>query len=136
LEACADRLWLVADGTVAPYEGDLDDYRGIVLGRQPRAKESRDDGEKVSRQDQRRAAAEKREELKPLKRRIDAAEKAVNKLTADIATIDAQLASDLFARDPAKATALSKARAEAVAALARAEEDWLNASAEYEDAMA
>jgi ATP-binding cassette subfamily F protein 3 len=136
LEACADTLWLVADNTVAPYDGDLDDYRRIVLGREAR-KESRDDGaEKVSRTDQRRAAAEKREELKPLKRRIDTAEKIVNKLTADIEKMDAELASDLFARDPAKATALSKSRAEAANALAKAEEDWLSASAEYEEAMA
>ena len=27
LEACADRLWLVADGTVREFEGDLDDYK-------------------------------------------------------------------------------------------------------------
>ena len=33
LEACADRLWLVANGTVAPFDGDLDDYRMLVLGR-------------------------------------------------------------------------------------------------------
>jgi len=137
IEACADRLWLVGEGTVAPYEGDLDDYRRLVLGRDARAGDEREgSGNKVSRTDQRRAAAEKREELKPLKRRIDAAEKAVAKLTSDIATIDAQLASDLFARDPAKATALSKTRAEAAAALARAEEDWLTASAAYEGAMA
>ena len=31
LEACADRLWLVADGTVAPFDGDLDDYRRLTL---------------------------------------------------------------------------------------------------------
>jgi ATP-binding cassette subfamily F protein 3 len=136
LEACADTLWLVANNTVAPYDGDLDDYRRIVLGREAK-RETRDDGaEKVSRTDQRRAAAEKREELKPLKRRIDAAEKTVNKLTADIEKMDAELASGLFARDPAKATALSKSRAEAANALAKAEEDWLTASAEYEEAMA
>jgi ATP-binding cassette subfamily F protein 3 len=137
LEACADRLWLVADNTVAPYEGDLDDYRRIVLGREARKGETADSGEaRVSRTDQRRAAAEKREELKPLKRRIDAAETTVARLTAEIAAIDAQLAAGLFARDPAKATTLSKARAEAADALARAEEDWLSASAEYEEAMA
>src|SRR3954452_15655936 len=124
IEACADRLWLVGEGTVAPYEGDLDDYRRLVLGREGK-RETRDEGERVSRTDQRRAAAEKREELKPLKRKIDAAEKAVTKLSADIARIDEQLAGDLFARDPGKATALSKSRAEAVNALARAEEDWL-----------
>ena len=137
IEACADRLWLVGDGSVAPYEGDLDDYRRRVLGREARAGDTRDEPiNKVSRIGQRRAAAEKREELKPLKRRIDAAENAVARLTAEIATIDAQLASDLFARDPAKATALSKARAEAAVALAQAEEDWLSASAEYEGAGA
>ena len=42
----------------------------------------------------------------------------------------------LFARDPAKAAALAKARAEAAHALARAEDDWLAASAEMEAAMA
>ncbi len=136
IEACADRLWLVGDGTVAPYDGDLDDYQRVVLGREARGGETRAAEPKVSRTDQRRAAAEKREELKPLKRRIDAAEKAVAKLTADIASIDAQLAGDLFARDPGKATTLSKARAEAVDALARAEEDWLAASSLYEEAMA
>ena len=137
IEACADRLWLVADGTVTPYEGDLDDYRRLVLGREARAGEKRQEpANKVSRTDQRRAAAEKREELKPLKRRIDAAEESVARLSSEIATIDAQLAGDLFARDPAKASLLSKARAEAAAALARAEQDWLAASAEYEDAMA
>ena len=136
IEACADRLWLVGEGTVAPYEGDLDDYRRLVLGRDAKANGGSAADNRVSRTDQRRAAAEKREELKPLKRRIDAAEKMVAKLTAEIATIDAQLATDLFARDPAKATALSKLRAEAAAALASAEEDWLAASAAYEEAMA
>ena len=29
IDACADRLWLVADGNVTPYEGDLDDYRNF-----------------------------------------------------------------------------------------------------------
>jgi len=134
IEACADRLWLVGDGTVIPYEGDLDDYRRLVLGREAREEGQRD--ERVSRTDQRRAAAEKREELKPLKRRIDAAEQAVARLSAEIAMIDAELATDLFARDPVKATELSKSRARAADALARAEEDWLAASAEYEDAMA
>ena len=32
LRATADELWLVADGKVAPFDGDLDDYRQWVLG--------------------------------------------------------------------------------------------------------
>ncbi len=33
MELVADRLWLAADGTVAPYEGDMDDYAQLVLDR-------------------------------------------------------------------------------------------------------
>ena len=32
LRHTADRLWLVAEGTIRPYEGDLEDYRKEVLG--------------------------------------------------------------------------------------------------------
>ena len=35
LELIADRLWLVADGTVQPFEGDLEDYRRLLLEREP-----------------------------------------------------------------------------------------------------
>ncbi len=31
IEACADQLWVVADRAVTPYDGDLDDYRRVVL---------------------------------------------------------------------------------------------------------
>jgi ATP-binding cassette subfamily F protein 3 len=33
MELVADRLWLAADGTVAPFEGDMDDYAKFVLDR-------------------------------------------------------------------------------------------------------
>ena len=33
LDACADRLWLVEDGTVKPFDGDSDDYNKYVLER-------------------------------------------------------------------------------------------------------
>ena len=33
LEACVDRLWLAANGTVKPFEGDLADYSRFVLER-------------------------------------------------------------------------------------------------------
>ena len=59
----------------------------------------------------------------------------VARLTEEIGRIDASLAEPgLFARDPAKAAALAKARADHVAALAKAEEDWLEASTELEAA--
>ena len=33
MELVADRLWLAADNTVAPFEGDMDDYARLVLDR-------------------------------------------------------------------------------------------------------
>jgi ATP-binding cassette subfamily F protein 3 len=137
LEACVERLWLVENGSVAPFEGDLDEYRRMVLsGGQVRA-----NGEKaeprLSRGEARRAAANKRAELSPLRKKIATAEKTIATCKSEIARLDVALAAaDLFARDPNKATALAKARADAAVALARAEEEWLNASSAYEAAMA
>jgi ATP-binding cassette, subfamily F, member 3 len=148
IEACADRLLLVANGEVAPFDGDLDDYRRLVLSKSAERvlskgeETERSEGNKEAgaprggRAEIRRAAAEKRIELAPLRRRITAAETAVARLTAEIARIDTALAeSGLFARDPAKAAALAKARADHAAALAKAEEEWLEASAEQESVI-
>jgi ATP-binding cassette, subfamily F, member 3 len=144
IEACADRLLLVANGQVAPFDGDLDDYRKLVLSKSAErvlnnsnnnGLEGRKDTTpaRAGRADIRRAAAEKRVELAPLRRRITAAEATVARLTAEIARIDTALAeSRLFARDPAKAATLAKARADHANALAAAEEDWLAASSELE----
>jgi ATP-binding cassette, subfamily F, member 3 len=139
VEACAERLWLVADGQVTPFAGDLDEYGALVLAERGGAQDSK--GRKAAeaprgRVELRRAAAEKRTVLAPLRRRIAEAERAVKRLGREIAGIDAALADPtLFARDPARAAVLAKGRADAVSALARAEEDWLEASAAFESAM-
>jgi ATP-binding cassette subfamily F protein 3 len=141
IEACADRLWLVAGGQVVPFEGDLDEYRDVVLAERGGSAKSADLDRKAAeaprgRVEIRRAAAEKRTELAPLRRRIAEAENAVKHFGREIAAIDASLAEPgLFARDPARAAVLAKARADAASALARAEDDWLDASAAFETAM-
>jgi ATP-binding cassette subfamily F protein 3 len=137
IEACADRLLLAADGRIAPFDGDLDDYRKLVLCERgaTEAASKRADGafRRPARAEVRRAAAEQRIELAPLRRRIADAEAAFVRLNAEIARIDATLAeAGLFARDPAKAAALAKARADSVSALTEAEEEWLRASADLE----
>jgi ATP-binding cassette subfamily F protein 3 len=139
IEASADRLWLIADGTVTPFDGDLDEYRGKVLAERGRTRGSgngRDASDpRVSRAAARRAAAEKRSGLAPLRQRITRAEAEIGRWTRELATLDAALAKpDLYA-DPSRATGLAKARADAATALAIAESDWLDASTEYEDAM-
>jgi len=136
LEACADRLWLVADGTVAPFDGDLDDYRALVLSR-ARDENERDakPADRPSRSEARRAAAERRAELAPLKRRITALEAEMVKLGKRIGEIDQAMADPkLYERDPARVATLAKERADAAAALTAAEEHWLALSGEYESA--
>jgi len=77
----------------------------------------------------RRAAAEKRAETAPLRKRVTKAETELAQLTRQLHKLDATLADgNLFARDPARAAELSKTRASVVEAIAKAEEEWLAAS--------
>jgi ATP-binding cassette subfamily F protein 3 len=128
IEACADRLWVVADHAVTPYDGDLDDYRRTVLS----ARGERDTAERRNGSEKpRRDKAEKRV---PPKQRIARAESEIERISEIIAKIDVALAlPDLFKRDPKQAAQLGKARASAASALQRAEEEWLEASTSYDE---
>lgn len=130
LDACADRLWVVANRTVTPYDGDLDDYRREVLSARGQRTPQRDRNEKAD------AGAKKpAKENTPLRQKISDAEAEIDRIAAIIAKIDAALAlPDIFAREPAKAAQLSKARSAAAEALQRAEEAWLEASTSLEQA--
>ena len=135
IEACADRLWLVANGTVKPFDGDMDDYRRLVLsGDLAPAPASGDAGAgKPTRTDERRAAAERRSAAAPLRKRLEGLESRMAKLAEVAAEIDAALADGTaFQRDPAKATDLARKRAEAAQALAGTEEEWLALSEEID----
>ncbi|WP_407122230.1 ABC-F family ATP-binding cassette domain-containing protein [Bradyrhizobium sp. STM 3561] len=130
IEACAERLWIVADRTVTNYDGDLDEYRRLVL--------SARNAEPAPRE--RSAPSEKPQRPKPdnrgsLRKRIAEAEAEIARVSEIIAKIDTALAlPDIFTRDPKQAAQLSKARANAADALARAEEQWLEASAQFDEA--
>jgi ATP-binding cassette subfamily F protein 3 len=136
LEACADRLWLVEGGTVKPFDGDLDDYRRCVLSdsgteAQPAVKAA----PRLDAATARRAAADKRAETAPLRKRVTKAETELAQLTRQLHKLDLTLADGgLFAREPARAAELSKTRANVVDAIAKAEEEWLAASAALETA--
>jgi len=142
IEACADRLWLVADGGVAPFDGDLDDYRKLVLAgrREDSEGDKRGDSARQGRSDraeERRRSASRRTELAPLRRQIAQTESAIQRHSARLAEIDRALADpSLYASEPARAAALNKERAELSVALAKAEELWLTLSSDYENAFA
>ncbi len=136
LEATADRLWLVKDGTVAPYDGDLDDYKTLVTGVSVNSREKRE-AEKASKADRRREAAARRAAFEPLAKEIRATEGLMDRLRKRIDTIEDQLADPaLYEKDPVGATRLAKERSELSSQLSRNEEKWLEMSAEYEEGIA
>jgi ATP-binding cassette, subfamily F, member 3 len=131
IEACADQLWVVADHTVTNFEGDLDDYRRMVLSARGMRASSRDRSVNGSDKPQRN----KPEKRIPLKQKISETEVEIARINGIISKIDAALAlPDLFKRDPKQAAQLAKARAGAESALQRAEEEWLAASSQYDEA--
>ena len=88
-----------------------------------------------TRADQRRAAADRRASLAPLKKAQQSAEKSVEKLGVEIAKLDALLADPrLYAKDPAKAQSVAIERGQLARRLSEAEEAWLLASEAYEAA--
>src|SRR3982074_2476376 len=135
IEACADQLWVVADHTVTTYDGDLDDYRRMVLSARGMRTNSRDRGnERDNVRETAKPERGKGEKRTPLKQKIAEAEAEIERINGIIGKIDAALAlPDLFSRDPKQAAQLSKARAGAASALQRAEEEWLAASSQYDD---
>ncbi|CTQ74512.1 ABC-F family ATP-binding cassette domain-containing protein [Roseibium alexandrii] len=140
VEACADRLWLVADGKVEPYDGDMEDYKRLILQGPEAAQKARDkaaaaEADAASAQEKRREAAQKRSQLKPLRQKIDAAEKEMTRLQEKIAKIDDMLADpEFFQTDPDRAAKFAKERAFCEKKLVKTEEEWLELSAEFEEA--
>jgi len=152
VDATADRLWIVRDGRVTPFDGDMDAYRTMLLAeRSLKARENRRSaadaaaaaataaaaGPQQSRADQRRQDAQRRAEAAPLRKAMQAAEREVEKITAEITKRDTALAdTDLYVTDAQKAQKLTIERGQLVKRLETAEEAWLAATEAYEQATA
>ena len=132
IELTADRLWLVADGRVRPFDGDIDSYRQGLLGRER--------GNGADERQARRAAARRR--AAPARwhrcaRPRAAAERELERLTRDQSALAARLANAETYRLPgAELEALAKRDAELKAAIAAAEARWLEAEQALEQAQA
>lgn len=137
--AVADRLWLVSDGGVKPFTGDMDDYRELLLSdrggvKREKAKIAKEKAPKPPKLTE----AERRAKLTPLKQEVRSAEARVAKIEGMQARIDAMLADpDLYtAENPKKFEDLQKKRAEIVAGLKRAETLWAAAQERLDAAQA
>ena len=152
VELTADRLWIVRGGKVERFEGDMADYRRELLSERRNAqRESRgtgkttaaastapDDGQSAEdRKKARQAAAAARAALKPLKNKVSAAEKRVEKIQTEISKGHALLADPTVYSDPAKSAKVpgwQKKLGELEKMLEEAEEEWLTLESELEEA--
>ena len=133
LRTTTDLLWLVADGTIAPFDGDLDDYRDWVLGqrRRERAEAPTPVSAPADRRAQKRAEAQARQRLaearRPLATRQSAIERELDALTIEKMTLDTWLASGGAYADTAKDELKAKLvrQGEVAWQLARLEAEWL-----------
>ncbi len=143
IELTADRLWLVAEGTCRPFDGDLADYRRH-LDEQRRSErqasrtakgERKGAGTASSRRDQRRAAAETRATLAPLRREAADAERQMARLEREKERIEQCLADPtLYSGPPERLTEAQIALHEVQSRLAEQEERWLVAQERLEQA--
>ena len=114
IEATADRLWVVGNGEVAPYEDDLSTYRQQILrsvdgGRPARAKKSdakngtaKKGGPKPKEAPKVATTADaKRSNPSTVRKQIEETESRLAQIRAELARIDAELAKpDIYARSP------------------------------------
>ena len=127
IELAADRLWLVHDGVVQPYDGDLNDYRKLLLDR---SREARREGREINRnkKEDRKAAAEQRAQIAPLRKAVQQADRKLENLNTQKATLAAKLADPKFYEGPAaQVTTLQKELGELEKSIAAAEDVWMAA---------
>lgn len=140
LRSTTDDLYLVHDGLVEPFDGDLDDYQQWLSDQQKQ--ESRQEaGAKPdnvnsaqARKDQKRREAEFRSQTQPLRKQIATLEKQMEKLGVALAAAEEKL-SDQALYNPERKAELNEclqAQSQAKSALEETEMAWLEAQEQLE----
>jgi ATP-binding cassette subfamily F protein 3 len=129
LRAVCDDYLLVRDGSVQPFDGDLDDYARLVLRSTPIDAVAGGTGE--TRRDARRDRAEQRARIAPLKNQVSRIEKQIAGLESERSRIQAELADpDLYESGRSDQIAgLVRRQGQLTQEIATLEEEWLEAHA-------
>lgn len=152
LEAIADKLWLIDDGNVSEFNGDLNDYQEFLNKKNREYKEKLNEktqkqpnqnlvSEKAKAQtyktkEQKKLEAQKRQSLRPLKLEIEKLEKQMEKIKKSLADIDTTLSDlELYSKEPEKVEILSIERAKLSDELDKCEIAWIEKQDELEQAM-
>jgi ATP-binding cassette subfamily F protein 3 len=120
LRATTEQFMIVAGGTLRPFDGDLEDYRDLLLNpekKQPGAEKKK--------------TASKPQNRKPIESRIKRLEEQIARLSAKKNEIEARLADPAIYKDAAFNTAVAD-RAYVAKELEQLEAEWLEKQAELE----
>lgn len=142
-----DEFILVADGKAEPYDGDLDDYKQWLLNfrrNEKRAPEESaggcaesDTGKPAEdKKAQRRAAAARREQLKPLTNKLKSIEQKMAKAEKQVQELEHKLADESLysGGQQEEITRLTSAQGQARETLEMLEMEWLEISEALEEA--
>ncbi|MBL4616568.1 MAG: ATP-binding cassette domain-containing protein [Robiginitomaculum sp.] len=122
IERCIERLWLVKDGGVHPYDGDMDEYKQLVLKKERKRKPKANKKVVV-----RKNAADERDGRAHIRRNIERLESEMQRLQKGIKSLDRALASpNLYDRNPAQALDYNRKRSRAIERLEMLEEQCLH----------
>jgi ATP-binding cassette subfamily F protein 3 len=138
LRTVADDLWLVSDGQAKEFDGDLDDYRQWLMTKDKVAKTETKASVVNNKKEDRRAAAEARKKLQPLRNTVKRAEQQMDSLQTKLNELEEKLADNSLYEEKAKQQlkTLLLEQATYKSDLEQIELNWLEASEELETAQA
>ncbi len=136
LKLTADRFWLVDEGRVIPFEGDMDDYQALLLSKNRGNVEKRKENRPNDRKNLRKEAAKRRQALAPLRKKLTQAESKVERLEGEKQKLQKAMADPtLYEEEKGKLLALQKQLGTLEKDLARAEDNWIRLQAEWDRAQ-
>ena len=139
IETVADRLWLVQGGEVNVFDGDMEDYKRLLLSQRGGK------GGKKGKKGKSKPAPEpavsdhqKRKNAAPLRTEVSNSEKKIAKLERQIVETEATMADPSLydGSDNFKIDELSRQISEQKSVLALEEERWMELQADLEQALA
>ncbi len=126
VERVADRLWLIADGKVQDFDGDLEDYRKFTIQQRREArKNERDKKDKTEEPKE----AEPQVDTKQLRRDAERAEKEIARLTSEKEKLETKMAAPGFYDDSKKSRETQDAYNKIIRSIEEQETVWLRAQA-------
>lgn len=146
LESCVDEFYLVANGKVDNFDGDIDDYqKWLNDDKKSQRLDAKDNSQSTTvntpapdKKEQRKQQAELRKKAQPLKKQIEKLSKQVEKWQTELDSLEAELADPAIYQSDSKVdvSSMLKQQASLKQQIEEGEEEWLLLEDEVETIMA